>query len=162
MLQRKTLASGGPWCRTHVRCWKKKVTPLLNIQTVHRVGGRPYNLEVQEVIQSLLKEMVLLLVPPKSQWPIRNYEIKNSNHNNLKSNFSLTFHRFDWGDGENTPHPQTVPRSLHSVHSKLYEARATSQRIKQAAFSQGSQELPRVIQFRCCAQHQNTDPKMTF
>ena len=142
-----------PWCRTHVRCWKKSYSAIEH--SVHRVGGRPYNLEVQEVIQSLLKEKILLLVPPKSQWPIRNYEIKNSNHNNLKSNFSLTFHRFDWGSGEemgeNTPHSQTVPRSLHSVHSKLYEARATSQRIKQAAFSQGSQELPRVIQFRCCA-----------
>ena len=104
MLQRKTLASGGPWCRTHVRCWKKSYSAIEH--SVHRVGGRPYNLEVQEVIQSLLKEKVLLLVPPKSQWPIRNYEIKNSNHNNLKSNFSLTFHRFDWGSGRIPPIPR--------------------------------------------------------
>ena len=78
--------------------------------SVHRVGGRPYNLEVQEVIQSLLKEKILLLVPPKSQWPIRNYEIKNSNHNNLKSNFSLTFHRFDWGSGEEMGRIPPIPR----------------------------------------------------
>ena len=41
--------------------------------------------------------------------------LKKSNHNDLKSNFSLTFHRFDWGSGEMGRIPP-IPRCFRRPH----------------------------------------------